>query len=128
MIALSAVLVLGAIGMACGDSGANNAMVNANKALVNAANAAQSAVNAAQSAANQLSAAANAAANAASSSANAMKGAPPANAMKPANTTGKSDADMLMWRWISLTKPSLTVVDLSKVCERPRQMAGLFCI
>jgi hypothetical protein len=36
IIALTTVFVLGAIGLACGDSGANNAATNANKTVSNA--------------------------------------------------------------------------------------------
>ena len=42
IIALSAVLVMGALGMACGES-ANNANANANKMVANALNAANAA-------------------------------------------------------------------------------------
>ena len=58
VIALSAVLVMGALGMACGDAASNNAAANANKAMSNAANAMANAANA-------MANAANAAANAA---------------------------------------------------------------
>ena len=44
VIALSAVLALGALGMACGDGGANNAAANANKQVANAMNAANAAM------------------------------------------------------------------------------------
>ena len=45
VIALTAVLVLGALGMAaCGGAESNNAAANANKAIANAMNAANSAM------------------------------------------------------------------------------------
>jgi hypothetical protein len=82
VIALSAVLVMGALGMACGDSAANNANATANKAVANAMN---SAANAMANAANQAATAANSAATAANSAANAMANAKPAgNAAAPA--------------------------------------------
>jgi len=67
IIALSAVLVMGALGMACGDSAANNT-ANANKMVANAMNAANSAM---ANAANQL-ANANAQMSNAMSTANSM--------------------------------------------------------
>ncbi len=81
VIALSAVLVMGALGMACGDA-ASNANGNANKSAMNAMN---SAVNAANSAANAMANAANAMANTANSMANAANAMAnkPANAMAP---------------------------------------------
>ncbi len=86
VIALSAVLVMGALGMACGDAASNNT-ANANKAAVNAMN---SAANAANSAANAMANAANAMANTANSMANA------ANAManKPANAAPAANANV----------------------------------
>ncbi len=84
VIALSAVLVMGALGMACGDTAANN---TANKTVANAMN---SVANAANSAANAMANAANAMANTANSMANS------ANAManKPANTAPANNANM----------------------------------
>lgn len=81
VIALSTVLGLGALGMACGDTPANNAP--ANKPVV--ANVPAVVVNAANVAANTAQVAANQAAGVA----NAMKPSSnmaPSNAMKPANT------------------------------------------
>jgi len=81
VIALSAVLVLGALGMACGQP-ASNANANANKAIANAANAI---ANAANAAANQAQTAANAvsnAVNAAKANANVNVNAKPASSPK----------------------------------------------
>jgi flavin-dependent dehydrogenase len=61
VIALSTLLALSALGMACGDAGANNAAAN-NKGVANAMNAA---ANAANTAANTVANAANTVANAA---------------------------------------------------------------
>ena len=87
VIALSAVLVMGALGMACGDAATNTA--NTNKAVANAmnsvANAANAAANGAQTAANQMANTANAMANAA----NTMK---PANTMAPSNSSNGNGA------------------------------------
>jgi hypothetical protein len=80
VILLSAVLGLGALGMACGESAANNTPV---KPAVNT-----TVMNAVNSAANQAQAAANNMSNAANQMANAIKPAtnmPPASNMKPAN-------------------------------------------
>jgi hypothetical protein len=78
VIALSAVLTLGALGMACGDAATNNTAANANKAVANAMN---TAANVMANAANQAATAANTAANAANAAANAMSNKPAANAM-----------------------------------------------
>jgi hypothetical protein len=88
VIALSAVLVMGALGMACGDGGANNAAANANKTVANAmanANAAMANANAAvANATNQLQSATN-------QMSNAMSNAKPAgNAAAPA-TNGNAN-------------------------------------
>src|SRR4051812_15210727 len=84
VIALSAVLVLGALGMACGDSGANNS-AKTNKMVANAMNAANSAM---ANASNQL-------ANANAQVSNAMNAINSsmanANAAK-ANTTTSTNA------------------------------------
>lgn len=80
IIALSTLLVLGALGMACGDGGANNMATSANKISANAMNTAQSAMNTAQSAVNMAANSTATAANAVSSAANAMKPAPATNA------------------------------------------------
>jgi ABC-type transport system involved in cytochrome bd biosynthesis fused ATPase/permease subunit len=90
IIALSALLVLGALGMACGDGGANNAATSANKmvanAMSNAANAMANAASQAQSAANTVANAVNNIPKPPTSMANnAMKPAPATNAAKPAN-------------------------------------------
>ena len=61
VIALSAVLVMGALGMACGDAGTNNSAANANKAIANALTTANAA---AANAANQIQTATNQIANA----------------------------------------------------------------
>lgn len=86
IIALSAVLVIGALGMACGDTATNNTAANANKAVANAMN---TAANAMANVANQVQTAANTATTAANTAANAMKpatnAAPANNAAKPAN-------------------------------------------
>lgn len=83
VIALSAVLVMGALGMACGDAATNNAN-NTNRTVSNAmnsvANAANAAANAAQAAANSMANVANSVSN----SANAM-------ANRPANTAMNSN-------------------------------------
>ena len=84
VIALSAVLVMGALGMACGDAASNNT-ANANKTVANAMN---SAANAANTAANAMANAANAMANTANSMANAAN-----SAMKPANTAPAANAN-----------------------------------
>ena len=83
IIALSTLLVLSALGMACGPD-TSNANANANKAAVNAmnaaANAANSAANAMANAANSMASSANSMANAANSMANKAANAPMANA------------------------------------------------
>ena len=76
IIALSAVLVMGALGMACGDSAANNT-ANTNKMVANAMNAANSSM---ANAANQMANAMNSASNAMNAANSAMSNA--ANAMK----------------------------------------------
>ena len=89
IIALSALLVMGALGMACGDGGANNAAANANKMVANALN---TAANISANAANQMQTAANTVANAANAATNAMKpaaNAPSANAVNAANANKK---------------------------------------
>ena len=80
IIALSSLLVLGALGMACGDAApANNAATNANKTIANVANTAVNTIaNVANTAANTMANVANTAANAANkmaapSNANATK-------------------------------------------------------
>lgn len=84
VIALSAVLVMGALGMACGDAApANN---TANKTVANAMN---SVANAANVAANAMANAANAMAN----QANAMANSANAMANKPASTMANSNAN-----------------------------------
>ena len=84
VIALSAVLTMGALGMACGDAApANNAANKANAAantMANAANAMSSAANTMANAANAAANTAGAAANTVANVANAMKPAPAANA------------------------------------------------
>ena len=89
IIALSTLLALGALGMACGDSATNNAVANANKNVANALNTANAAtanaVNQIQTAANQVSNAASQV-NAAASNAMANK---PANTNAAANSTNK---------------------------------------
>ncbi|MBV6497309.1 MAG: hypothetical protein JFAIHJKO_02456 [Pyrinomonadaceae bacterium] len=95
VIALSAVLALGALGMACGEAATNtaankavaNAMNTANAAMANAANAMANAANAMANAANH---AANAAGTAANSVANAAKDVKPA-ANAPANANAKEE-------------------------------------
>ena len=68
IIALSALLALGALGMACGDSAPANNASNANANRTNTvANAMNAAANAANTAANTIANAANAVANAANS-------------------------------------------------------------
>ena len=89
-IALSALLAMGALGMACGGSESNNAAANANKAVANAMNAANAAMaNAANQVSNAMTQASNAmnAANSAMANANSAKAtnaapAPNANANK----------------------------------------------
>lgn len=92
VIALSAVLVMGALGMACGDAATNNA-ANTNKTVANALNAAANAMNAAANvaanAANQAASAANTASNAMSSAANSMANKPAMNATN-ANTANSN--------------------------------------
>ncbi len=84
VIALSAVLVMGALGMACGDSGAGNAAANANKAVANAMNTANAAManagNAVNSAMNTANSAMANVANAVKSATNTANSAPAANA------------------------------------------------
>jgi len=70
IIALSAVLVMGALGMACGEA-ATNANANANKTVANALNAAANAANAVSNAANTVSNAMKPATNAPATNANA---------------------------------------------------------
>ena len=71
VIALSTLLALSALGMACGgDTATNNAAANANKAVANAMNAAANAMN---TAANTMANAANSVANAANAATNAAK-------------------------------------------------------
>ena len=86
VIALSAVLVMGALAMACGDGGANNAVANANKTMANAMNAANSAManaNAAvANATNQIQTATN-------NMANAMNKAPSTGPANTANANAK---------------------------------------
>ena len=79
VIALSAVLVMGALGMACGDAATNSA---ANKA----ANAANTVANAANAAANTMANVSNAMANTANAMANTAN-AMASNANKAANAT-----------------------------------------
>ncbi len=78
VIALSAVLVMGALGMACGDAATNSA---ANKA----ANAANTMANTANAVANSMANVSNAMANTANAMANTAN-AMASNAMKTANT------------------------------------------
>lgn len=84
IIALSTLLALGALGMACGDGAANNAantnknvnaaLTNANAAIANAANQMQTAANQVSNAASQVnSAASNMAANKPMANANVNK-------------------------------------------------------
>lgn len=82
ILALSSLLALGALGMACGDAAPANNTANkaANTAANTMANAANAMANAANTAANTMANAANTMANAANSMANA------ANAAKPTNT------------------------------------------
>ena len=85
VIALSAVLVLGALGMACGQPASNaNANANVNRANVANAitNAANAAANAAQTAVNTAQNAVNAAANAVKSNTNTNANAKPASSPK----------------------------------------------
>ncbi|MEO8042094.1 MAG: hypothetical protein ABI646_05755 [Acidobacteriota bacterium] len=87
IIALSSLLALTAMGMACGDSAANNSAANTNKAVANAMNSAANAMN---TAANQAAMAANQAATAANTAANTMKPANSAPMMNAnANHNGK---------------------------------------
>jgi hypothetical protein len=95
IIALSSLLALGALGMACGDAApANNAT---NKPVVaNAMNAANSAMNAANTAMNSAGNAMNSAGNAMNSAGNAMNSAVNKmadNKMAPANTTAANAKD-----------------------------------
>ena len=78
IIALSTLLALSALGMACGGDAANNTAANTNKTVANSMNAAANAMNAA---ANQAATAANTAATAANTAANSMANA--SNATKP---------------------------------------------
>jgi hypothetical protein len=87
IIALVAVLVMGAIGMACGDSGVNNAAANANKM---AANANAMASNAMQQANNTMQSVNNSVANATKQVGNAV------NAMKPAPASNAANANSNM--------------------------------
>jgi hypothetical protein len=90
IIALSTLLALGALGMACGEAANTNTAANkaVNAANV-AANAANTAANVMANAANQAATAANTAANAAGTAANTA-----ANAVKaPANTTAANTAN-----------------------------------
>jgi len=84
LIALSAVLVMGALGMACGDAPANNANANANRNTMTAANQALN------TAANAVNAAANAVSNAASAVANAASNMN----TKPANSNMNTNSNM----------------------------------
>jgi hypothetical protein len=85
VIALSTLLALSALGMACGGETTNTA-ANANKTVANAMNSAGNAVNAAGNAVNAAGNAVNAAGNAANAATNSVS-----NAMKPANAaTGNS--------------------------------------
>ena len=83
IIALSTLLALGALGMACGDGAANNANTNknVNAALSNANAAIANAANQMQQAANQVS---NAASQVNSAASNAM-------ANKPANANANAN-------------------------------------
>ncbi len=87
IIALSSLLALGALGMACGDAAntntASNANANrtANNAMATANNAMQTANNAVANAANQVANATNAASNAVS------------NAVRPATTNTNANAN-----------------------------------
>jgi hypothetical protein len=88
IIALSSLLVLGAIGMACGDGGANNAMTSANKMTANAMN---TAANMMANAASQVNSAANQVSSASNAMANAMKDIKPATS---ANTSTAMNANV----------------------------------
>jgi hypothetical protein len=89
VIALSAVLGLGALGMACGEA-ANTANTMANKAANTAANAMANAANTmVNTMANAANTMANTAANTMANAANAMANKPPANA--PAANAPKAD-------------------------------------
>ena len=85
VIALSAVLVMGALGMACGDGGANNAAANANKMAANAMNTANAMAANAVNAANAMTANAVNAVKDAVNTAKPANAAPATNAAKPAN-------------------------------------------
>ena len=91
IIALSALLALGALGMACGDATSNNAAANGNRnvanALANANAATANAVNQIQSAANQVNAAASQVNAAASNAVNSVNR--PAATNANANTNHK---------------------------------------
>jgi hypothetical protein len=95
IIALSTLLALGALGMACGGDAANNTVSNANKnvnaALTNANAAMANAANQMQSAANQVSNAASQVNSAASNMANkpAMNTAPVVNSNAAHSNTNK---------------------------------------
>ena len=86
IIALSTLLALGALGMACGDGGANNAANTANKTVANALNQANAAtanaVNQIQTAANQVS---NAASQVNAAASNVNKATAPANSNANSN-------------------------------------------
>lgn len=92
IIALSSLLALSALGMACGDGAANNSAANMNKN----ANAAMANANAAlTNAASQVNAAANQVANAASqvNAATSNMAKPPASNVAPANAAANTNAN-----------------------------------
>ncbi|MBK9216340.1 MAG: hypothetical protein IPM59_12260 [Chloracidobacterium sp.] len=84
VIALSAVLVMGALGMACGEA------ANTNTAVNKAANAANAAANAMNAAANTMANAANTMANAANKAADAANKA--TDSVKPSNAAPANNA------------------------------------
>lgn len=84
VIALSAVLAMGALGMACGDA------ANTNTAVNKAANAANTAANAMNAAANTMANAANTMANAAKTAGNAANKA--TDSVKPSNAAPANNA------------------------------------
>ena len=88
IIALASLLVLGAMAMACGDSGANNAMTGANKMAANAMN---TAANMMANAASQVNAAANQVSSASNAMANAMKDIKPATSGNTSNMAANAN-------------------------------------
>ena len=104
VIALSAVLVMGALGMACGEAASNNAANKASNAMANAANAM---ANAANAAANSMANAANAMAN----TANAMA----TNAAKPAANAPAANAPITRTADSAITFFIMILLSSSKI-------------